>query len=202
MKVAIWMALLCISSFAVGCGSNGESDEGAPTVPSTTSAMTAPTTEEVPELVGRWERVNECPQLVEAVEAAGLPEIAPAVASEYFPKSTPKELAKKDDVCQGAEPFVHSHFFTDRREFGSLTENLERVDDGVYEITEDGTFVIGDVTFHYKIEGDSLMLAPVLTKKMKAEARAHPLDFTNVGWALAVSYPGQVWKRVDCSGWC
>ena len=90
--------------------------------------------------------------------------------------------------------------------FGSLTEDLEQVDDGTYEITEDGTFVMSkefpDVTFHYTIEGDSLMLTPVLTKEMKAEARAHPLEFTTAGWALAMSYPGQVWKRVDCSGWC
>jgi hypothetical protein len=202
VKVAVWIALVCISVLVVGCGSDGEPDEAAPTVPSTNSGTTAATTEEVPALVGRWERVNECPQRVEAIEQAGLPEIAPGVVGDYFPDSTPKELAKKDDVCKGAEPFVHSHFFTERREFGSLTEDLERVDDGVYEITEDGTFVIGDVTFHYVIEGDSLKLTPVLTKEMKAKARAHPLGFTDAGWALAVSYPGQVWNRVDCSGWC
>ena len=103
-------------------------------------------------------------------------------------------------------PLEHGHFFTADGEFGSLDDAGEQVDDGTYQLIDDRTIVvakeIGDVTFHYKIEGDSLMLAPVLTKKMKAEARAHPLDFTNVGWALAVSYPGQVWKRVDCSGWC
>jgi hypothetical protein len=202
VKVAICAVLMCISAFAVGCGSDGESDEGAPTVPSTSPATTGDTTAEAPTLVGRWERVNECPQLVEAIEQAGLAEIAPAVASEYFPGATPKELAKKDDLCKGAEPFVHSHFFNENHGFGSLTEDLEPVDDGIYEITDDGTFVIGDVTFHYEIEGDSLMLTPVLTKEMKAEARAHPLEFTDAGWALAVSYPGQVWKRVDCSGWC
>ena len=193
---------MCTSAFAVGCGSDGESDEAAPTVPSTSPATTGDTAADTPTLVGRWERINEFPQLVEAVEQAGLGEIAPAVASDYFPDATPKELAKKHDLCKGAEPFVHSHFFNENGEFGSLTEDLEPVDDGTYEISDDGTFVIGDVTFHYKIEGDSLMLTPVLTKEMKAKARAHPLEFTDAGWALAVSYPGQVWKRVDCSGWC
>jgi hypothetical protein len=202
VKVAICVLLMGISAFAVGCGSDGDSDEGAPTVPSTSPTTTGDTTAEAPTLVGRWERVNECTQLVEAVEQAGLAEIAPAVASEYFPDATPKELAQKDDLCKGAEPFVHSHFFNENSGFGSLTEDLEPVDDGIYEITDDGTFVIGDVTFHYEIEGDSLMLTPVLTNKMKAEARAHPLEFTDAGWALAVSYPGQVWTRVDCEGWC
>jgi hypothetical protein len=62
---------------------------------------------------------------------------------DYFPDSTPKELARKDDLCRGAEPFVHSHFFTGTGEFGSLTEDLEQVDDGPYEIIDDSTLRIG-----------------------------------------------------------
>ena len=188
----------------VGCG-GGESESAEPsgqTSVASTDATTPTTTAETAALVGRWEHVNECPQLTKALAEEGLEAIAPSVAGDYFPNSTPKQLAKKDDVCDGAEGFVHSHFFNENDGFGSLTEDLEPVDDGMYEITDDGTFVIGDVTFHYKIEGDSLMLTPVLTKEMKAEARAHPLEFTDAGWALAVSYPGQVWQRVNCSGWC
>jgi hypothetical protein len=87
-----------------------------------------------------------------------------------------------------------------------LTEDLEQVDAGSYEITEDGTFVISkefpDVTFHYMIDGDELELSPVLTQALKKEALAHPLDFSAAGWAITMSYPGQVWKRVDCSGRC
>jgi hypothetical protein len=203
VRGTICVLLLCLSAFAVGCGSDNESADGSATAASTgsTTGEAAPAAE-TPTLVGRWERVNECSQLVEADERAGLAEIAPGNVGDYFPDATPKELAQKDELCKGAKPFVHSHFFNENGGFGSLTEDLEPVDDGVYEITENGTFVIGDVTFHYKIEGDSLMLTPVLTKEMKAEARAHPLEFTDAGWALAVSYPGQVWKRVDCSGWC
>lgn len=206
MKVAICVLLMCISAFAVGCGSDAESDEGAPTVPSTSPATTGDTTAEAPSLVGRWERVNECPQLVDAYRQAGLAEIAPAFVGDYFPDATPEELAKKNDLCDGAEPFVHSHFFTEDGEFGSLTEDLEQVDDGTYEVTDDGTFVISkefpDVTFHYTIEGDNLTLTPVLTQAMKDEAQAHPLDFTPAGWAITMSYPSHTWERVDCSGWC
>ena len=42
----------------------------------------------------------------------------------------------------------------------------------------------------------------MITPAMKGEALAQPLEFSDAGWSVAVSYPGQVWKRVDCSGWC
>jgi hypothetical protein len=86
------------------------------------------------------------------------------------------------------------------------TEDMEQVDDGTYEITEDGTFVISkefpDVTFNYEIEGDTLTLTPVLTQELKAEAQAHPLDFTAAGWAITMSYLGNTWKCVDCAESC
>jgi hypothetical protein len=205
VKRAICVLLICFSGIAVGCGSEGESAEGTPTVGATDSTTQTKETE-TPALVGRWERVNECPQLVAAFEEAGLAELAPAFLGDYFPDAKPQALAQKDDLCEGADSFVHSHFFTDTGEFGSLTEDLEQVDDGTYEITDDGTFVISkefpDVTFHYEIDGDNLTMTPVLTEELTQEALTHPLDFTAAGWALTMSYPGEVWKRVDCSGWC
>src|SRR4051812_14334359 len=187
--------------FATACGSG----DSQPTEPATSIASTGPaptTTAATEELVGRWEHMNECPQLSKALEDEGLETIAPSVAGDYFPDSTPKQLAKKDDVCDGAEGFVHSHFFTDSGTFGSLTANLEQVDDGTYEILDGGRFRIGDVVFRYEIEDDELSLPPVITPAMKKEALAQPLEFTDAGWSVAVSYPGQVWKRVNCSGWC
>ncbi len=59
-----------------------------------------------------------------------------------------------------------------------------------------------NVVFRYEIEGDKLSLSPVITPAMKKEALAQPLEFSDAGWSVAVSYPGQIWKRVDCSGWC
>ena len=158
------------------------------------------------ELVGRWEHMNECPQLTNALAEKGLAKIDASVAGDYFPNSTPKQLAKKDDVCEGAEGFIHSHFFTDTGAFGSLTEDLEQVDDNVYEILDGGHVRIGNaytgVVFRYETDGDQLSLSPVITPAMKRQALAHPLEFSDAGWSVAVSYPGQVWKRVDCSGWC
>ena len=195
-----------LSLLGTACGS-GESQpaESATAVPST--GATAPaTTAATEELLGRWQHLNECPQLTKALAEEGLETIAPSVAGDYFPNSTPKQLAKKDDVCDRAKGFVHSHFFTEDGAFGSLTENLEQVDDGMYEILDEGRFRIGNrdagVVFRYQIEGDELSLTPVITPEMKQQALADPLQFRDAGWSIAVSYPGQVWKRVDCSGWC
>jgi hypothetical protein len=187
----------------VGCG-GGESESAKPsgqTSVASTDTTIPTTTAQTEALVGRWEHVNECPQLTKALAEEGLETIAPSVAGDYFPNSTPRQLAKKDDVCDGAEGFVHSHFFTDSGTFGSLTEDLEQVDDGLYEILDGGRVRIGVVVFRYEIEGDELSLSPVITPAMKKEVLAQPLEFSDAGWSVAVSYPGQVWKRVDCSGW-
>jgi hypothetical protein len=190
-----------------GCGSS-EPQSQKPlgnSVVSTVSVGASMTTAK-PELVGRWEHVNECPQLTKALAEEGLEAVAPSVAGDYFPNATSKQLAKKQDVCEGAEGFVHSHFFTETGAFGSLTEDLQQVDDGTYEILDGGRFRIGPpdqgVVFRYEIDGDELSLSPVITPAMRKEALAHPLKFTAAGWSLSVAYPGEVWKRVDCSGWC
>ena len=54
----------------------------------------------------------------------------------------------------------------------------------------------------YEIDGDTLSLSPVSTKAMVASALANPFEFTDAGWSVSVAYPGETWKRVDCSGWC
>jgi hypothetical protein len=208
-KTTVCLLLVAVPVLAAGRGSSGSESAGEPSGQSTaasTGSTTPDTTRDAPTLVGRWERLNECPQLVKAFEQAGLAELAPSFVGDYFPDATPQELARKDDLCEGAEPFVHSHFFDDADAFGSLTENLEQVDDGSYEIVDDGTFVISkefpDVTFHSRIDGDELTLSPVLTRALKEDALAHPLEFSAAGWAITMSYAGHEWKRVDCAGWC
>src|SRR5262245_23499871 len=96
---------MCLYPFAVGCGSGGGQSEAEETTPAATAAPTVSTpttTSETQTLVGRWERVNECPQLVKAFEDAGLAEIAASFVGDYFPDATPKELAQKTDACKGA----------------------------------------------------------------------------------------------------
>jgi hypothetical protein len=205
IRAALASALL-VSVLAAGCGGS-ESKQAEPSgQTSVASIATGPTTTvETQGLVGRWERVNECPQLVRALDEAGLGAIAPSVVGDYFPGVSAKKLAKKADVCAGAKPFVHSHFFTDGGAFGSLTEEFHQVDDGTYNIINDRTFRIGSdpgVQFHYEIDDDTLSLSPVITKAMVAKALSNPLEFNDAGWSVSVAYPGQTWKRVDCNGWC
>jgi hypothetical protein len=196
--------LIALTVLAVGCGSDESSSAGQP---SSTQSTTAGTTTAAPAIVGRWERVNKCPQLVMALEEAGLGSIAPSVVGDYFPETSAKELAQKDDLCEGAKPFVHYHFFSEAGQFGSLDENENQVDDGPYEIIDSSTIRIGGgdpggVVFDYEIQGDTLALSPVLTRAMRKQALARPLDFSDAGWAISVAYPGEVWKRVSCDSWC
>ena len=150
--------------------------------------------------------VNKCPELVGAVEEAGLGSVASSVVGDYFPDSDPEELAAKDDLCEGAEPFVHYHFFDAAGRFGSLDEEQERADDGRYEIIDEGRVRVEnpdfDVVFGCEVDGDTLRLSPEVTEAMIEEARAKPFEFTAATWSLSVSYPGQEWKRVPCGSWC
>jgi hypothetical protein len=197
--------LVALTVLAAGCGSDESPSAGQPSSTQSTSATTAPTTAALA-IVGRWERVNKCPQLVMALEEAGLGVIAPSVVGDYFPDTSAKELAQKDELCEGAKPFVHYHFFDANGRFGSLDEEQDQVDDGMYEIIDEERFRIGNAdtgaVFHYKVDGDTLSLTPEITAAMLEEALASPLEFSPAGWSVAVAYPGQEWKRVPCGSWC
>ena len=64
----------------------------------------------------------------------------------------------------------------------------EQVDEGTYQIVDDRTFVIGDATFHFAIEGDTISFEPVLPDMCTG--------FDCV-WMLAVASPGYTWERVS-----
>jgi hypothetical protein len=165
----------------VGCG-GGKGGESAP-----------PARAEL--LVGEWQRTTTCDELVRALERAGLEKLAlQAVAGNGFVPgvTTPEQLANPARPCDGAVPRRHSHFFTQDGQFGSRDWNGEQVDDGAYEVIDDRTFVISkefpDVTFHYRIRGDSIMFDPVIPDGC-ATFRCL--------WSVAVAYPGKTWKRVS-----
>ena len=196
-RAALIVAVLLVG----GCG--GSDSGGAESVQETTTKTPAKTKSS---LVGRWELMRTCESQVAALRKAGLGELAPSVAGDYFPGTDPAQLAKKRRVCAGAHAAAHSHFFTSDGEFGSLDENGERVDDGTYRLVDGDTLRIDSeksVTFDYQIEsGNRLSLQPVITPKMRREALANPLEFSAAGWALSVAIPGQKWKRVACAGVC
>jgi hypothetical protein len=185
------------------CTSSGQSsptpttqDASAVTSPSTSSAPGAP-------LVGRWEQVHQCQDLVTALDKANLAAMIPQEVNEYFPDESVQQLAQKTDPCAGAKPFRHSHFFDELGQFGSLDQNLNQVDDGQYTIVNAHTFRIGSSTFHYHvINGETLTLDPVITPAERREGLADPLKFSTASWMMSVAYPGTTWNRVPCDGWC
>lgn len=156
----------------------------------------------VASIVGRWQQAHTCQQLVDALNAQGLGALAPGVVGDYFPDQTFDELAAKDDICSGAKPQQHSHFFTASGFFGSVDQYGNQVDDGTYVLVDSNTIQIGDGTFDFSIQGGTLQLTPVITDKQRLEALRHPERFSTAGWMVAVSYPGTNWKKVPCQGWC
>ena len=153
-------------------------------------------------IVGRWQQSHTCDQLVSALNAEGLGSLAPGVVGDYFPDQSPEELAAKADICSGAIPQLHSHFFTASGYFGSLDQFKNQVDDGTYVVVDSDTFTIGDATFDFSIHGNTLALTPVITDKQRRDGLRHPWDFSTAGWMVAVSYPGTSWTQVACQGWC
>ena len=152
-------------------------------------------------IVGRWQQTHKCEQLVDALNELGLGSLAPGVVGDYFPNQTFDELAAKPDLCSGARPQKHSHFFTASGEFGSLDQKWNQVDDGTYVVVDDNTFRIGEARFDYSIRGGLLSLTPRITEELREDALADPKAFTVAGWMVAVAYPGTTWKGVSC-GWC
>ena len=193
--------VLVITGMVVGCGSDDSetAQSPSPTPQATSSPRPA-------SIVGRWEVRRTCEGMVEALDAAGLRQLAPSIVGDYFPGQSPKQLARKADVCQGAKPQQHSHFFTDDGQFGSLDQHEQQVDDAPYRVN-DRTLTLslefGDETYRYRIVGgNELTLEPVIPRRSKREALANPLEFSLALHMAAVAYTGHTWKRVECHGWC
>jgi hypothetical protein len=108
------------------------------------------------------------------------------LAENGYVRGTPAQLARKDDICEGAVPREHTHYFTESGVFGSLNHNGKDVGHTSYEIVDDRTFTIGQATFHYEIDGDAITFDVVL-KECGSDCPQ----------ALSVALPGTTWERVN-----
>jgi hypothetical protein len=61
---------------------------------------------------------------------------------------------------------------------------------------------IGERRFRYDVNGDILVLDPVITKEDRKEALAKPGKLTIAVWIVAVAFPGTSWHHVACDDWC
>jgi hypothetical protein len=159
-------------------------------------------------LVGRWERVNTCQELVRALKKYGLAKTAPAMlAGNGYVPGSPKQIARRRNPCKGAVARRHSHFFRADGQFGSVDFDNNQVDDGPWRLTNARTLQIGSPpqaggTFRIRIRDGRLHLTPRITAAQKRKALAHPLKFSSAGWMVSVAFPGHAWKRVPCNEWC
>jgi hypothetical protein len=177
--------LLLVVLLAGACSSAGEPKTAVPSkAPERATSA----------LVGTWERETTCEELVSVLTEAGLERwVLESVAGNGFlPHVTSPDQIDPDDPCRGAVPRVHSHFFTEDGTFGSLDWNGDQVDDGTYVVRGGDTFVVSkefpDVTFHFAIDGDTIMFEPVIPD-------CSPKCF-EASWSVSVAYPGMTWHRV------
>jgi hypothetical protein len=193
------MVLITVTIATVACGSSTVPPSGSRT------AEASPIESPVSALVGRWERVITCQELVEELNKAGLGPLTPYAWLGQAGYAAGSPTPTMSHPCIGAIDREHSHFFTQGGQFGSLDWSGAQVDDGTYQIIDDHTLSIGStgeagVTFHYAIQsGETLMLSPVLTKEMISRALADPKNFSSALWALSVAYPDYSWARAPCS---
>jgi hypothetical protein len=208
-KRHVWLliALILIGS---SCGSDGPSaaSSGTSESPEVANSPNSPTdtvsSAPVEPLVGLWQRETTCEELVDAFDAAGMRQLAPAaLAGNGLVSGSTQEIARRNEICKGAKPRIHSHFFTADGEFGSLDWNGQQVDDGTYKIVDGRTFKIVNMAFRYRItSGDTLTLDPLISKTQRRRALAHPGEFSPALWAVSVAFPGNTWERADCGPWC
>jgi hypothetical protein len=161
-----------------------------------------------PRLVGLWTTIRTCQGLRASARKAGLAKLAPVmVADDYFPGQSPQQLALKRDLCSGATPQRHSHFFNKQGRFGSVNQHGSQADWGVYRIVN-GTVKIrtkGSPSyygFRYKIVGKELSLVPLIPAELVRLARTDPFEANEAAWMAAVAYSGHTWKRAPCGRWC
>ena len=189
VRVAAILAAAALALLAGACG--GDSAEEGRSPRATTTAATGL----AQEIVGEWERETTCLELVQALRDAEMDELVNefVAGSGFIPRIGVDDPEKIDvaQPCRGAVPRVHSHFFTADGKFGSRDWSGEDVDDGRYRVMG-GKLVISkefpDVTFRYRIEGETIMFDPLNIPTGCTAFRC--------GWSIAVAYPGKRWKRV------
>jgi hypothetical protein len=211
-RVAVPVIAAITMVVMTACTSNRASSS-SPEAGASSSAVASPTASGAPvaPIVGRWEQVHTCRNLVHAFKEAGLGALAPFEVAGGGPVEVTRKqliekaqkLAQQKDLCAGAwHPYRHYHFFTADGRFGSLDQNLQQVDDGTYKVVGH-MLVFGKNKFRYRvIHGDTLTLEPVITPAMRRAALAHPPNDAVAEWMVSVAFTGSTWKRVPCEQWC
>jgi hypothetical protein len=184
----------CSASPAIAPSRAPVTAPAAATESPTPSAATTPMGSPRPALVGQWELNRTCQAIVQALTKAGHPELIKGAAGELVEGNVdgavPADWDPDHPCARALPPTPHSHTFWPNGMFNSYDENGNQVDDGPWAILDAKTFTIGNSTFAYAIDGDTLRFEPVVP----ADCSGQCLD--DLGWMFSVSFPGSAWHRV------
>jgi hypothetical protein len=189
--------LILVASLALLAAACGGADDTSGTASATSAATTITAGAVASPLVGEWRRIQTCEEVLEILTKAGFNKqvaLENIAGNGFLPGvSSPDQIADPKHPCKGAVPQAHSHFFTADGQFGSKDHQGDQVDDGTYKITDDRTFVVSkefpDVTFHFRVTGDTIRFDPVVPS-------CAPGCFEAV-WSVMVAFPGKTWERVS-----
>jgi hypothetical protein len=185
------VATLAVLLAACTGGSDAATTAGSPSP----TPSTSPSSAAVPALVGEWQRLQRCPEMVGLLRKADMPAAVPEVLAGdgWVPGVDDPSQIDQRHPCRGAVSRKHSHFFTADGQFGSRDAAGEQVDDGQFELVGADRFVINPgasdaVTFRYTVTGDTLRITP--------EIPACRPDCFPAVWSVAVAYDGYTWQRI------
>jgi hypothetical protein len=171
----------------------------APSGKETVATSSQMSTTQLSPLVGQWELMRTCAQIVQALTDAGLADLIPMDVGELIQGvpvngSLPARWDPADPCANATPPIEHSHTFWENGSFNSYDQNGQQVDEGSYTVVDDHTFTIDGrtpMTFHYRIHDDTIMFDVVLPSDCSTKHCRSVL-----AWAFSVAYPGQTWTRV------
>ena len=143
-------------------------------------------------LIGTWQRVNTCSNVLRALRRSGFAEFAPIVIQGGgYRKGTVQQIAHDSSPCRGARPLKHSHAFYANGTFASFDAAGKQVDDQFYRIVSSNTFVIGPkaglkaATVQFRLSANTIRFSVVIprpcTTKWCRESTA---------WAISAFFPG------------
>jgi hypothetical protein len=197
-RLPLMSVLIALTMVTVGA--IGPMAAATPTSATVASAKLDPASS----LVGTWQRVLRCKELVRALEKAGLEEFVldAVVGTGFLPGVTsPDQIADPKHPCQGSVPQLHAHFFTADGQFGSLGADGNQVDEGTYTIV-DGALVMPYgfeegppilVTFHLRLHRDWVRFYPVIPSDCSTSSRC----LEAAVWSVSVAFTGKKWTRVS-----
>ena len=185
------LTVCALALLLTGCSSTGDTKAEPAEQSLSPSASSTPSPAASAAIVGEWQRLQKCSELVGNLRKAGLEKwvFEFVVGDGYIPgTSKADQIRDPANPCRGAVARNHSHYFTADGEFGSRDDKGEQVDDGTYKVVDDDTISIGAVRFNYKISGDSLRLTP--------EIPACRPECWEAAWSVAVAFQGYDWRRI------